>query len=63
MSSYLDIPLVLAAFVLWKVFKKTKFVKLEDVPLKEALEEIERKPEEPEPAKKGWQKVVGILWD
>ncbi|KAF2161945.1 hypothetical protein M409DRAFT_69456 [Zasmidium cellare ATCC 36951] len=62
-SSYLDIPLVLTAFVLWKIFKKTSFVKLDEIPLKEALEEIERKPEESEPPKKGWAKWIGILWD
>ncbi|CAK4034100.1 dicarboxylic amino acid permease [Lecanosticta acicola] len=62
-SSYLDIPLVLTAFVLWKVFKKTKLVKLDDIPLREALEEMERKPELPEPEKTGWEKWVGFLWD
>ncbi|EME44004.1 hypothetical protein DOTSEDRAFT_88292 [Dothistroma septosporum NZE10] len=62
-SSYLDIPLVLTAFLLWKVFKKTRFVKLEDIPLQDVLDEIERKPEMPEPTKKGWQKVIGLLWD
>lgn len=62
-SSYLDIPLVLAAFFLWKVFKKTSFVDLATIPLKEALEEIVRKPEVPEPRVRGWLKVVGFLWD
>lgn len=62
-SSYLDIPLVLTAFVLWKLFKKTKIVKLEDIPLKEALEEIVRRPELPEPEPKGWIKFFGFLWD
>lgn len=62
-SSYLDIPLVLTAFVLWKLFKRTRLVRLEDVPLKEALEEIRKKPELPEPEKKGWEKWIGFLWD
>ena len=61
--SYLDIPLVLAAFVLWKFFKKTRFVNLTDIPLREALDEIERKPEEPEPRPKGWLRWVSFLWD
>jgi amino acid transporter len=62
-SRYLDIPLVLLAFTIWKVIKKTKFVKLEDIPLREAFEEIDRKPEEPEPLPKGWVRAVSFLWD
>ncbi|GIZ38321.1 hypothetical protein CKM354_000174100 [Cercospora kikuchii] len=62
-SSYLDIPLVLTAYTLWKLFKRTKLVKLEDIPLKEAFAEIDRKPEEPEPVPKGWVRFVSFLWD
>lgn len=62
-SSYLDIPLVLTAFGLWKSFKKTRFVSLADIPLKEALDEVERKPEEPEPQLTGWLKWISFLWD
>lgn len=62
-SSYLDIPLVLTAFTLWKLIKRTKFVKLSEIPLKEALEEIERNPEPIEPRSKGTWKFVGFLWD
>ncbi|KAF2718647.1 amino acid permease-like protein [Polychaeton citri CBS 116435] len=62
-SSYLDIPLVLVAFTLWKLIKKTKRVKLSEIPLREAFEEMERKPEMPEPQPKGWKKWIGILWD
>ena len=62
-SSYLDIPLVLAAFLLWKFIKKTSFVKLSEIPLKEALDEIDRHPEPLDPASKGWKKAVGFLWD
>ena len=62
-SSYLDIPLVLIAFIVWKVLKKTERVKLSEIPLREALEEIERKPEMPEPQATGWKKWIGILWD
>ena len=62
-SSYLDIPLVLIAFAIWKLVKKTRFVSLADIPLKEAFDEMERKPEPPEPTKETWKKVVGVLWD
>lgn len=62
-SSYLDIPLVLGAYAIWKVIKKTKLVRLEDIPLREAFEEIGREPEDPEPVAKGWVKWVAFLWD
>lgn len=62
-ASYLDIPLVFTAFVAWKTFKKTEFVRLEDIALREALEEIVRSPEETEPVKKGREKWIGVLWD
>lgn len=62
-SSYLDIPLVLTAFGLWKVFKKTKFVKLSEIPLQEALDDYIEHPEPKDPASKGWRKAVGFLWD
>ena len=62
-SSYLDIPLVLAAYLLWKFIKKTKFVKLSEIPLKEALDDIDRNPEPIDPASKGWMRYVGFLWD
>ncbi|KAK7521295.1 proline-specific permease [Phyllosticta citriasiana] len=62
-SSYLDIPLVLAAYLLWKFFKRTKIVALSDIPLREALEAVERSPEAPEPQRKGWKKWINVLWD
>ncbi|KAJ4145015.1 hypothetical protein LMH87_003877 [Akanthomyces muscarius] len=42
-SSYLDIPLVAAAFLIWKFVKKTKVVKLSEIPLRAALEQAEQK--------------------
>ncbi|PMB69323.1 Dicarboxylic amino acid permease [Beauveria bassiana] len=42
-SSYLDIPLVAVAFVTWKLLKKTKMVKLTEIPLHAALEQAEQK--------------------
>ena len=58
-----DIPLVIAAFLVWKSFKGTKFVSLEDIPIREALDEIARHPEPLEVRPKGWKKVVAILWE
>ena len=62
-SSYLDIPLVITVFFLWKLIKRTKLVDLAQIPLKEALEEIEENPENPEPRSSGFRKVIGFLWD
>lgn len=62
-SSYLDIPLVVAAFLLWKIIKKTKMVDLADVPIRAALEEVARNPEPEEMKSTGWRRVVNFLWD
>lgn len=58
-----DIPLVLTAFLLWKFIKKTKIVPLSEIPLREALADVDRYPEMPEPEAKGWKKALNILWD
>ncbi|OAA44238.1 Amino acid/polyamine transporter I [Metarhizium rileyi] len=44
-SSYLDIPLVLAAYLVWKFVKGTKIVALADIPLHRAFEQAEQKHE------------------
>ncbi|KAI9897903.1 hypothetical protein N3K66_007759 [Trichothecium roseum] len=40
-SAYLDIPLVLAAYLIWKFVKKTKFVALSEIPLHDVFEKSE----------------------
>ncbi|KAF4435727.1 hypothetical protein F53441_13431 [Fusarium austroafricanum] len=40
-SSYLDIPLVTAAYLIWKFVKKTKIVSLSEIPLQEAFKKSE----------------------
>ncbi|KAL1599245.1 hypothetical protein SLS59_006262 [Nothophoma quercina] len=62
-SSYLDIPLVIAAFLLWKFIKGTKFVDLSEVPIRAALEQVANYPEPLEPKSSGWKRVVTFLWD
>ncbi|KIV81477.1 hypothetical protein PV11_03662 [Exophiala sideris] len=61
-SSYLDIPLVITAFVAWKFYKRTSIVNLSEIPLEEALEravgDVEIEKEHPL-----WRKLVGFLWD
>ncbi|VUC32674.1 unnamed protein product [Clonostachys rosea] len=40
-SSYLDYPLVLAAFLFWKFYKKTKLLSLDDIDVEGALREAD----------------------
>lgn len=59
-----DIPLILVAYLGWKYAKGTKFVALEDIPIRAALDEIRDNPETPEPTRKGWKGVVmKMLWE
>ncbi|UZJ56069.1 hypothetical protein CBS101457_005389 [Exobasidium rhododendri] len=62
-AAYLDIPLVIGAFVIWKVWKKTKYIPLESIPLIAALDEAERNPDIPTEATKGWVRLVSWIWD
>ncbi|KAL1901115.1 hypothetical protein Sste5346_002182 [Sporothrix stenoceras] len=62
-SAYLDIPLVLVAFVFWKVYKRTNIVKLKDVPLTEALEQVAYYEEEPETKYSKWLVWISWIWD
>jgi amino acid transporter len=62
-SSHSDIPLVITAYLFWKILKKTRIVALKDIPLQEALDEIMLHPEEVEPESKGWKRFVTFLWD
>ncbi|KAI8932247.1 hypothetical protein NX059_011126 [Plenodomus lindquistii] len=62
-SSYLDIPLVIAAFLLWKFIKGTKFVSLAEIPIRDALEEIIKNPEPVETKATGWRKIPAFLFD
>ncbi|KAE8355459.1 amino acid permease/ SLC12A domain-containing protein [Aspergillus coremiiformis] len=61
-SSYLDIPLVLCAYGLYKVTRRTKIIPLTDVPVRQALEEARNDPENvPIPKSRGWRRL-NILW-
>ncbi|KAK5953861.1 hypothetical protein OHC33_005131 [Knufia fluminis] len=61
-SSYLDIALVTAAYAFWKLFKRTKFVALADIPLREAIDRAQQDPgvEVKVPL---WRSIAGFLWD
>lgn len=71
-SSYLDIPLVIVFFLGWKLIKKTKWVRLEDLPLREAIDEAKERAkqaemqQEAEDALKGerrWLRFISWIWD
>lgn len=62
-SSYLDIPLVIVAFLLWKFINGTKMVNLADIPIRAALEEVAKNPEPLEAKSTGWKRMVNSLWD
>ncbi|KAI4862477.1 proline-specific permease [Hypoxylon rubiginosum] len=62
-SSYLDIPLVLCAYFIWKFVKKTKIPSLESIPLEEAFQQIDQYPDEPEGKSKGWVRILSWMWD
>ncbi|ORX33309.1 amino acid permease/ SLC12A domain-containing protein [Kockovaella imperatae] len=61
-TGYIDIPLVLVAYFGWKLYKKTKLVRLMDIPLMEVLEQMAEEREEVEKAE-GWVRWVSWLWD
>ncbi|GAB7346950.1 hypothetical protein MBLNU459_g2009t2 [Dothideomycetes sp. NU459] len=62
-SAYLDIPLILAAYLGWKFYKRTKFVDLAEVPIRKALDEIVKNPETPEPKLVGVRRLLTLLWE
>lgn len=61
-SAYLDIPLVLGAFTVWKVLKKTKFKSLDSVRLTEALEQADQYPESVTERKSLLVRILTFSW-
>ncbi|OLN83759.1 Dicarboxylic amino acid permease 3 [Colletotrichum chlorophyti] len=62
-SSYLDIPLVLFAYLIYKFIKKTRIVALDSIPLHDAFEQADLNPDEPEPKKTGPARLISWLWE
>ncbi|CAJ2510481.1 Uu.00g132900.m01.CDS01 [Anthostomella pinea] len=62
-SSYLDIPLVLAAYFTWKFVKKTKVTTLSSIPLDEAFEQADQLLDTPSNKAQGWTRVVSWVWE
>ncbi|KAJ5692885.1 hypothetical protein N7462_002308 [Penicillium macrosclerotiorum] len=61
-SSYINIPLFLIFYFGYKLFRKTKIVPLEDIPIQPFIDIANRNPE-PEPAPKKGLRKLNILWD
>ncbi|KAB8228875.1 amino acid permease/ SLC12A domain-containing protein [Aspergillus alliaceus] len=61
LSAYLDIAIVLVLYLGYKVWKKTKLIPLDEVPLRYYLDQAHRNPEPPDAKKSGWGRL-NILW-
>lgn len=68
-SSYLDIPLVIVAFVIWKLVHKTQFVSLDSIPLREAFDQSlarhqrDNLLDEQQKQPPRWLRYISWIWD
>ncbi|TVY38872.1 Proline-specific permease [Lachnellula occidentalis] len=60
-SSYINIPIILALYFGYKIFKKTKIVSLEDMPIRHFIDIANANPEPPAKPLTGWRRF-NILW-
>ncbi|ANB11174.1 proline permease PUT4 [Sugiyamaella lignohabitans] len=60
-SAYVTIPLFVGFFTFWKLFKKTKWIRYEDIDLKSLFQDVELNPEPPEEPLRGWKRLQ-FLW-
>ena len=60
-SAYFNIPLIFILYFGYKWIKKSKVVRLEDMPIREYIEIARLNPEPPPHPKKGWRKL-NFLW-
>lgn len=60
-SSYFVIPMSIVLYIGWKLLKRTRFLRPEEVQLEILFKDVEENPEPPEPPLKGW-KVLTVLW-
>lgn len=58
-----DIALIVVAYLGWKLYKKTSIVRLEDIPIREALDQVNRDEELHEEPHKGPLRFVSWLWE
>ncbi|KAK2589742.1 hypothetical protein QQS21_012581 [Conoideocrella luteorostrata] len=60
-SAYFNIPLIVALYFGYKLWKKTELVSLQDMPIRGFLDVANRNPEPIPPPAKGWRRL-NILW-
>jgi len=60
-SSYFIIPLAWGLYFFWKFFKKTRYLRANEVDLSSLFKDVEENPEEPVPKVKGWR-ILTLLW-
>ncbi|TXT13175.1 hypothetical protein VHUM_01576 [Vanrija humicola] len=62
-TAYVDLAVIAVLFVFWKLIRRTKAVRLQDIPLESILDHIARTPEPPLEKATGWVRFVSWLWD
>lgn len=62
-TRYFIIPLAIGLYTFWKVFKKTKYLRPEEVDLKSIFEDIKQNPEYVKPRKITWKNCITLLWE
>ncbi|KAH3669211.1 hypothetical protein WICMUC_005050 [Wickerhamomyces mucosus] len=60
-SSYFILPLTLGLYLFWRFFKKTNWLRPEDVDLASLFQDVEENPEPPYEPVRGW-KILALLW-
>ncbi|KAH3679092.1 hypothetical protein WICMUC_001288 [Wickerhamomyces mucosus] len=60
-SSYFIFPLTFVLYTFWKFFRKTKWLKPEDVDLATLFNDVEENPEPPYEPVRGWN-IFALLW-
>ncbi|TVY41205.1 Proline-specific permease [Lachnellula subtilissima] len=60
-SSYINIPIILGLYFGYKLFRKTKIVSLEDMPIRQFIDIANANPEPPAKPLTGWRRL-NILW-
>ena len=60
-SSYINIPIILILYFVYKFIKKTKIIPLDQLPIQRFIDIANANPEEPAKPVTGWRRL-NILW-
>lgn len=61
-ASYIDIPIFLCLYFGYKIVKRTRILRLDEIPIRRFIDIANANPEPPVPPKQGWRKL-NILWE